>query len=117
VTSFGESIARPATRRRDLALAVAAAAESVPGIRMTAGHSRIEISTLYPGGRVAGVSLGEKAVIVSVVASRLPIPAVAEEVAVAVRAALEERDDRRPVEVVVDDIDLDQLPPPPTVHA
>jgi hypothetical protein len=111
------SDSKPASRRRDLALAVAAAVDSIPGVRRTAGSSAAEVSTLYPGGRVDGVSLDEDLVMVCVVLSRLPIPPVLEEIVAAASAALKAYGDSRSVEVVVDDLDIDQLPPLPPASA
>ncbi len=109
------SFSKPASRRRDVAAAVAAAVDSVPGVGLTAGRS--DLSTLYPGGRVAGVSLGDESVLISVVLSRVPIPPVVGEIVAAATAALKALGDSRSVEVVVDDIEIDQLTPPSRVSA
>jgi hypothetical protein len=91
---------------------VAAAVDEVPGVRRTLGSGVVECSTLYAGGRVEGVALGDDVVQVCVALARLPVPQVAAEVAVAAREALKTLGDRRRVGVVVDDLDLDKLPAP-----
>jgi hypothetical protein len=111
VTGARDRVTKPSSRRRDVALAVAAAAEAISGVRLTTGGSAVEVSTLYPGGRVAGVSLSDDAVLICVALSRLPVPSVVSEIEAATRAALKALHDPRSVEVVVDDIDVDHLPP------
>jgi hypothetical protein len=89
---------------------VAAAVDSVPGVRRTFGSGVVAVSTAVPGGLVEGVALGDEVVSVCVALSRLPVPAVAGEIAQAARAALKEVGDKRRVDVVVDDLDLEELP-------
>ena len=66
-------------RRGRLALAVAAAVDTVGGVRRTGGPG-VEVATQYPGGRVLGVRLGTDEVTVHIVAERLPLDAVADAV-------------------------------------
>jgi len=102
----------PSSRRRAIADSVAAAVDEVPGVRRTFGSGVVECSTLYPGGRVEGVALGDDVVQVCVALARLPVPKVAAEVAAAAWEALTALGDGRRVDVVVDDLDLDELPAP-----
>jgi phenylpyruvate tautomerase PptA (4-oxalocrotonate tautomerase family) len=101
---------QPSSRRRELAESVAAAVDEVAGARRTFGSGVVECSTLYPGGRVEGVALRDESVVVCVALARLPVPAVAGEVTAAARAALNALGDRRRVDVMIDDLDLDELP-------
>ncbi len=96
-------------RRGRLALAVAAAVDSVSGVRRTGGPG-VEVATQYPGGRALGVRLGADEVTVHIVAERLPLDAVADAVRVAARSALAAHGDRRAVAVSVDDLDVSFLP-------
>ena len=96
-------------RRGRLALAVAAAVDSVSGVRRTGGPG-VEVATQYPGGRVLGVRLGADEVTVHIVAERLPLDAVADAVRVAARSALAAHGDSRAVAVSVDDLDVSFLP-------
>ena len=96
-------------RRGRLALAVAAAVDSVGGARRTGGQG-IEVSTQYPGGRVLGVRLGADEVSVHIVAERLPLDAVAEAVRFATRLALSSLGDSRAVAVAIEDLDVLSLP-------
>jgi hypothetical protein len=105
-------VSNPSSRRRAIAERVAAAVDAVPGVRRTLGSGVVECSTLYAGGRVEGVALGDDVVQVCVALARLPVQEVAAEVAAAAREALKTLGDRRRVGVVVDDLDLDQLPAP-----
>ena len=64
-------------RRGRLALAVAAAVDTVVGVRRTGGPG-VEVATQYPGGRVVGVRLGPDEVTVHIIAERLPLDTVAD---------------------------------------
>jgi hypothetical protein len=101
---------QPSSRRRELAETVAAAVDGVAGVRRTFGSGVAECSTLFPGGRVEGVALRDESVLVCVALARLPVPAVAGEVTAAARSALKALGDKRPVDVVIDDLDLNELP-------
>ena len=104
------AFSNPSSRRREIAETVAAAVDEVPGVRRTFGSGVVELSTLYPGGRVEGVALRDEVVLVCVALSRLPVPAVADEITAAAGEALRSLGDTRRVEVVIDDLDLDELP-------
>jgi hypothetical protein len=108
----GAAVSNPSSRRREVAGKVAAAVDEVPGVRRTFGSGVVECSTLFAGGRVEGVALGDDVVQVCVALARLPVPKVAGEVAAAARKALKALGDGRRVDVVVDDLDLDRLPAP-----
>jgi phenylpyruvate tautomerase PptA (4-oxalocrotonate tautomerase family) len=101
---------RPSSRRRELAETVAAAVDEVAGVRRTFGSGVVECSTLFPGGRVEGVALRDESVLVCVALARLPVLAVAGEVTAAARDALKALGDKRRVDVVIDDLDLEVLP-------
>jgi hypothetical protein len=96
-------------RRGRLALAVAAAVDTVGGVRRTGGPG-VEVATQYPGGRVVGVRVGTDEVTVHIVAERLPLDAVAEAVQFATRLALSRLGDSRAVTVAIDDLDVASLP-------
>jgi hypothetical protein len=96
-------------RRGQLATAVAAAVDAVAGARRTGGDG-VEVATQYPGGRALGVQLQDRAVVVHVVAERLPLEVMVEEVRAAAVGALRAAGDHRAVVVAVDDLDLDRLP-------
>jgi hypothetical protein len=96
-------------RRGRLALAVAAAVDSVGGVRRTGGPG-VEVATQYPGGRALGVRLGTDEVTVHIVAERLPLDAVADAVRLAALSALAGLGDSRAVAVSVDDLDVASLP-------
>ena len=88
-------------RRGRLALAVAAAVDTVGGVRRTGGPG-IEVATQYPGGRVVGVRVGTDEVTVHIVAERLPLDAVAGAVRLAARSALVSLRDSRTVAVAIE---------------
>jgi hypothetical protein len=96
-------------RRGRLALAVAAAVDTVAGVRRTGGQG-VEVATQYPGGRALGVRLGADGVTVHVIAERLPLDVLAESVRLAARSALAALGDSRAVAVSVDDLDVASLP-------
>jgi hypothetical protein len=96
-------------RRGRLALAVAAAVDTVVGVRRTGGPG-VEVATQYPGGRVIGVRLGPDQVAVHIVATRLPLETVADAVHAAVGATLAGLGDRRAVVVNIDDLDVSSMP-------
>jgi hypothetical protein len=96
-------------RRGQLASAVAAAVDTVAGVRRTGGGG-VEVATQYPGGRVVGVLLGAETVTVQVIAEQFPLIALADSVRAAVRVALSGFDDQRRVDVTIDDIDVAKLP-------
>ena len=95
-------------RRGRLALAVAAAVDTVGGVRRTGGPG-VEVATQYPGGRVVGVRVGTDEVTVHIVAERLPLDAVAEAVQFAIRQALSSLGDGRAAAVAIDDLHVASL--------
>lgn len=99
----------PIGRRGQVAAAVAAAVDTVAGARRTGGDG-VEAATQYAGGRALGVQLEDKAVVVHLVAERLPLEVVAEEVRSAAVGALRAAGDHRGVVVAVDNVDVDRLP-------
>ncbi len=98
----------PGARGR-LAMAIATAVDSVPGVRRTAGQG-VGVATQYRGGSCDGIQLSTEQVAVYIVANRLPLADVAEDVHRAVRRALEDLDDQRQVTVTIADLDLTSLP-------
>lgn len=99
----------PIGKRGQLASAVAAAVDTVAGVRRSAGPG-IEVATQFAGGRAVGIGLSDDTVTVHVVAERLPLDRLAEEVRSAALAALRTAGDPRPVAVSVDDLDIESLP-------
>lgn len=83
----------------------------MPGVARLSAGGAIEIATQFAGGKVLGVLLTPSAVKVHVVVDRVPVPAVAAAAGEAARLALARLDDRRPVDVVVDDILLQDTEP------
>lgn len=93
-------------RREDLAHAAADAALQVPGVARLSPGGPVEVSTQYAGGKVIGVRLGTERAEVHVVADRVPLPPVADQVAAAVAAVLAAAGEPKPVTVVVADVEL-----------
>jgi hypothetical protein len=100
--------------RAALARGIAAAVMSVPGVAALSPGTAMEASTLYPGGRVIGVVIGEHEVTVHFVAEQLPLQDVLERVRAAVAAAQASLDSHLAIAMVVDDLDLERLPPRPS---
>jgi hypothetical protein len=98
----------PIGKRGRLALAVAAAVDTVEGARR-ADETNSD-STQYAGGRVAGIRLGEDEICVHIVAESLPLDPLVETVRLAAVAASRGAGDERPVRVAVDDLDVAKLP-------
>ncbi|AVT38262.1 hypothetical protein [Plantactinospora sp. BB1] len=91
-------LASVAGRVRDAVLAV-------PGVSGLTAGTGVEVATLFPGGKIVGIRLGNP-VEVHVEVAPVPIAPVAEQIQRAVRAVLADFGQRPSVEVVVDDIDL-----------
>lgn len=91
-----------------MALAVAAAVDSVPGARRSRGTG-IEVATQYRGGKAIGVGLRDDCVEVHVVAERPDVTRLAEDIHAVTRRALDGIGDRRRVAVFVDDLDVVSL--------
>lgn len=96
--------------RATLAQAVAAGVLAVPGVARLSSGSGVEAATLYPGGKVVGVVADDQAVRVHVVAGRLPLAPLVQEVRAAVAIVLAGLGAARVVDLVVEDLELDQLP-------
>ena len=96
--------------RATLAQAVAAGVLAVPGVARLSGGRGVEAATLYPGGKVVGVVADEQAVRVHVVAGQLPLAPLVQEVRAAVAIVLAGLGAARVVDLVVEDLELDQLP-------
>ncbi|GAB3977874.1 hypothetical protein V1634_13385 [Plantactinospora veratri] len=78
---------------------------AVPGVSGLTAGTGVEVATLFPGGKIVGIRLGNP-VEVHVEVGPVPIAPVAEQIRVAVRAVLADYGQQPSVEVVVDDIDL-----------
>ena len=96
--------------RATLAQAVAAGVLAVPGVARLSGGRGVEAATLYPGGKVVGVVADDQAVRVHIVAGRLPLGPLVQEVRAAVAIILAGLGAARVVDLVVEDLELDQLP-------
>jgi hypothetical protein len=89
--------------RAGLARAVATAAEAVPGVaRLIGGAGPVEVATVHRHGKVLGVRLTERIVVVHVAVDVLPLKEVTTAVVQAVRQVLSRAGDDRGVTVVVD---------------
>ncbi|RKR85800.1 hypothetical protein BDK92_0009 [Micromonospora pisi] len=91
-----------------LATAVRDAVLAVDGVRELTTGGPVEVATQFAGGKVSGIRLGDE-VEVHVMVDAVPIGPLGERVQAAVRAVLAGAGVDRPVEVVVDDIDLAAL--------
>jgi hypothetical protein len=107
----GVDVRRPAlsvgTRGR-LALELAAAVDAAAGVRRMRGA--LSAGTQYPGGRVDGIDVADREVVVHIVAECLPLSEVVDVVRSAAEKILGAEGDRRPVRVAVDDLDVGTLP-------
>jgi hypothetical protein len=103
-------VTTPTAGRAALAQAVAAGVIRVPGVVRLSAGAGIEVATLYPGGKVVGVKVTDHRVAVHIVADRLPLPVLGNEVRAAARAALVPLGFERPVDVVIEALDLEELP-------
>ena len=93
-------------RREDLALAAADAALGVPGVARLSPGSGVEVSTQYAGGKVLGIRLGGERAEVHIVADRVPLPPITDQVGAAVGAVLAAAGESKPVTVVVADVEV-----------
>jgi hypothetical protein len=96
--------------RATLAQAVAAGVLAVPGVARLSGGRGVQVATLYPGGKVVGVVADDQAVRVHVVAGRLPLGPLVQEVRAAAAIVLAGLGAARVVDLVVEDLELDHLP-------
>lgn len=103
---------RSTVDRSVIAQEVARAVEAVPGVARLSPGTVFEVATLYAGGKVVGVRLTPEVVFVHLVLDRLPVAPVAEAARSAATIALDDLGDSRPIEVVVEDLQLpeDRLP-------
>ncbi|GAA3750273.1 hypothetical protein GCM10022225_38180 [Plantactinospora mayteni] len=95
----------PAADRATVAGEIRDAVLAVPGVVGLTAGTGVEVATLFPGGKVVGIRLGEP-VEVHVAVGPVPIAPLAEQIQLAVRGVLAGFGQRPSVEVVVDDIDL-----------
>jgi hypothetical protein len=103
--------ARPVVDRAVLAAAVATALVQVPGVARLSPGTGVEVATQFAGGKVVGVGLRDDAVVAYLVVDRLPVDQVARAARAAGEAALADLGVARRLDLVIDDVELDQLPP------
>lgn len=96
-------------RREDLAISVADAVLTVPGVAALHPGFGVEVATLFSGGKVVGVRLSGETVQIYLTADRVPLRPVAEEAATAAGRVLAAAGDPRPVEIVVADVTTDAV--------
>jgi len=97
--------------RAVFAAAVATALARVPGVARLSPGTGVEVATQFAGGKVVGVGVRDDAVVAYLVVDRLPVDRVARAARVAGEAALADLGVARRLDLVIDDVDLDQLPP------
>jgi hypothetical protein len=100
--------ARPVVDRAVLAAAVATALVQVPGVARLSPGTGVEVATQFAGGKVVGVGLRDDAYLV---VDRLPVDQVARAARAAGEAALADLGVARRLDLVIDDLELDRLPP------
>lgn len=108
-TQPARTAARPRADRVGLATAIRDAVLAVDGVAGLATGGPVEVATLYAGGKIPGVRLGDELVEVHVRVEAVPMMPLAERIHAAVRGVLEQAGAEQPVEVVVDDVDLAAL--------
>jgi hypothetical protein len=96
--------------RARIAKMVASNAAAVPGVAGVSAGSA-DASTYFPGGRQEGVIVRDEVVEVHLVVASPAVALVAARVRQKVEQALATAGVRVPVDVVVEDIDLEQLDP------
>ena len=97
--------------RAVLAAAVATALARVPGVARLSPGTGVEVATQFAGGKVVGVGVRDDAVVADLVVDRLPVDRVARTARAAAEAALADLGVARRLDLVIDDVELDQLPP------
>ena len=97
--------------RAVLAAAVATALARVPGVARLSPGTGVEVATQFAGGKVVGVGVRDDTVVAHLVVDRLPVDQVAQVARVAGEAALADLGVARRLDLVIDDVDLDRLPP------
>ena len=103
--------------RAGLAAAVATALAQVPGGARLSPGTGVEVATQFAGGKVVGVGVRDDAVVAYLVVDRVPVDQVAQAARAAGEAALADLGVGRRLDLVIDDVELDHLPPtslPPT---
>jgi hypothetical protein len=97
--------------RAVLAAAVATALAQVPGVARLSPGTGVEVATQFAGGKVVGVGVRDDAVVAYLVVDRVPLDQVARAARVAGEAALADLGVARRLDLVIEDVDLDHLPP------
>jgi hypothetical protein len=90
--------------------AVALGVAGVAGVARLTPGAGVEAATYFAGGKTLGVVVQKDQVRVHVVLSQLPIAQVTERVREAAQRVLRALGAERPVEVVVEDLEVEQLP-------
>jgi hypothetical protein len=100
------------TDRGVIAATIRDAVLAIPGVARLTPGTAVEVATLFAGGKVCGIRLGDPVEVHVAVLDRTPIPALAEEIRGAVKRILGSVGEHpRCIDVVVDDIE------PAVVHA
>jgi hypothetical protein len=97
--------------RAVLASSVASALSQVPGVARLSPGTGVEVATQFAGGKVVGVGVRDDAVEAHLVIDRLPLDQVARAARAAGETALADLGVARRLDLVIDDVDLDRLPP------
>jgi hypothetical protein len=97
--------------RAVLAAAVATALARTPGVARLSPGAGVEVATQFAGGKVLGVRVRDDAVVAHLVIDRLPVDQVATAARAAAEAALADLGVACRLDLVIDDVDLDRLPP------
>jgi hypothetical protein len=97
--------------RAALAASVASALTRVPGVARLSPGTGVEVATQFAGGKVVGVGVRDDAVIAHLVIDRLPLDQVARAARAAAESALADLGAAHRLDLVIDDVDLDRLPP------
>jgi hypothetical protein len=97
--------------RAALAASVASALTQVPGVARLSPGTGVEVATQFAGGKVVGVGVRDDAVIAHLVIDRLPLDQVARAARAAAESALADLGAAHRLDLVIDDVDLDRLPP------
>jgi hypothetical protein len=93
-----------------IARAVALSVAGVAGVgRLTSGTG-VEAATYFAGGKTTGVVVRRDQVRVHIVVSELPLADVTERVREAALQVLQALSVQSPVEVVIEDLEVEQLP-------
>jgi hypothetical protein len=90
--------------------AVALGVAGVAGVARLTPGAGVEAATYFAGGKTVGVVVRQDQVRVYIVLSQLPIAQVTERVREVAQRVLGALGAERPVEVVVEDLEVEQLP-------